>query len=79
MATFQINILNETFSSSNSHEGRSLDDAVDKALRGALAIGTEEVVRGKNLFSAQVNISSANRLMRRFIVSVSASPLQLAD
>lgn len=78
MPTYKISIVNETFSSSNDHEAVSLDGATAQALRAALDIGTSEVVGGKNLFSAQVNISTANELVHRFIVSVSASPLQLA-
>ena len=75
MPTFQINIVNETFTSSNNHEGLTLDDATAQALKGALDIGTDEIVRGKQFFAAEVTVASANEVVGRFIVSVGASPL----
>lgn len=77
MPTFEISIVNESFSSSNDHEEHSLDEATTKALTGALQIGAGEVISGKNLFAAEVRVSTANEVVRRFVVSVSASPLQL--
>ena len=75
MPSFQISIVNETFTSSNNHDGLSLDDATAQAIKGALQIGSDEVVRGKQFFAAEVTVKSANEMVGRFIVSVGASPL----
>lgn len=75
MPTFQITIVNETFASSNNHDGHSLDDAAAEAIKAALQIGTEEVAGGKQYFGAEVRVETANAVMKRFVVSVGASAL----
>jgi len=79
MPTFQIRITNETFASTNNHEGHSLDDVTVQAIKAALQIGTEEVAAGKDFFGAEVKVETANEVVKRFIVSVGASPLTLND
>ena len=78
MPTFQISVVNETFTSSDSQEVNSLDEATARALRAALQIGSEEVAGGKKFFAAEVKVESANEVLSRFIVSIGASPLSLA-
>ena len=78
MPTFHVTIVNETFSSSNSYEMHSIDDATGQALRAALEIGSDEVAGGKNIFAAEVRVAIADEVVRRFVVSISAAPLQVA-
>ena len=40
-----------------------------------LAIGSEEVVDGKEFFGAEVKIEKGDELLRRFVVSIGASPI----
>lgn len=77
MPTFQISIVNETFASSNDHEAQSLDAASAEALAAALRIGSDEVVGGQKLFAAEVKVETANAVVGRFVVTVSASPLAI--
>lgn len=79
MAIYTISIDNETFSSSDKHEGHSLDTATAQALEGALRIGAEEVVRGEKFFAAEVKVETEDQLVRRFVVSIGASPLQILN
>ena len=79
MPTFQISIVNETFASSNDHEGHSLDEATAQAIRGALQIGAEEVAAGKQYFGAEVKVETANEVVVRYVVSVGASRLALPE
>jgi hypothetical protein len=78
MPIFTIKVVNETFSSSNEHEARSVDTATTQALRAALQIGTGEVLEGKQFFAAEVKVETANEVVGRFVVSIGASPLQIA-
>lgn len=79
MPTFTIDVVNETFSSSNNHEGPSLDAAKVQALKAALEIGAEEIIGGKQFFAAEVKIGSADETVGRFVVSIGTSPLQIND
>lgn len=79
MPTFTINVVNETFSSSNNHEGASVDAAKAQALKAALGIGGEEIMGGKQFFAAEVKIGTANETVGRFVVSIGTSPLQIDD
>lgn len=79
MPTFTIKIVNETFNSSNNHSGSSMDAAKTQALKGALAVGAEEIIGGKQFFAAEVKIDTANETVARFVVSIGTSPLQITD
>jgi len=54
MPTFRISVLNETFSARDEHELATATAARNEAIRGALAIGSDEVVKGKQFFGAEV-------------------------
>lgn len=77
MPTFTISIVNETFAESNDHDITSIDTAKASALRGALEIGVDEIVAGKQFFGAEVKVETANQSIARFVVSVGASPLAI--
>lgn len=77
MPIFTISVVNETFAASDQHDVASLDSATAEALRAALQIGTDEVVGGERFFAAEVKVETANEVVRRFIVSVGASPISI--
>lgn len=79
MPTFTISVIDETFASSNDHEGPSVDMASAHAIEAALQIGAAEVIGGKSFFAAEVKVETANETVRRFVVSVGAAPLVIAE
>jgi hypothetical protein len=74
--TFNISIVNETFESSNTHEGHSAEEATAYALKGAFQIGIDEIVDGKPFFAAEVTIEGADKVLSRYVVSLGASRLR---
>jgi hypothetical protein len=76
MPTFRVTVLNETFESCNHHQAAEVSDAVQRAIRGALEIGVEEISKGKSFFGAEVKVENGDVLVGRYVVSVGASPLQ---
>jgi hypothetical protein len=76
MPTFRVTVLNETFESCNQHEASTVSDAYQRAIKGALEIGIEEISKGKSFFGAEVKVESGDVLVGRYVVSVGASPLQ---
>lgn len=77
MPTFQITIVNETFSSSNNHEVQSLDSATSQALSAALRIGSDEVIGGNKFFAAEIKVETANEVVSRFVVSIGTTALAI--
>lgn len=76
MPTLLVTVVNETIESRNHHEAATASDAYQRAIRGALEIGVDEVSNGKPFFGAEVKVENGDSLMGRFVVSVGASPLQ---
>lgn len=76
MPTYRISVINHTFTSCNSHEAPTLDSAGKHGLKSALEIGTEEVVNGNPFFGAEIRIEEDEKVVRRLVVSIGASPLQ---
>jgi hypothetical protein len=74
--TFRISVLNETFSACDEHELITAAHARNEAIKGALAIGSDEVAKGKQFFGAEVKIEQGEELIGRFVVSVGASPIE---
>jgi hypothetical protein len=64
------------FSACDEHELTTATDARDEAIKGALAIGFDEVVKGKKFFGAEVKIEHGDELIGRFVVCVGASPIE---
>ena len=79
MPMFRISIVNETFRSSNHHEAATASDAHQRAIKGALEIGVEEVAKGKPFFAAEVQVENGRQLVGRFVVSMGWSPLQMSQ
>ncbi len=76
MSVFRISVVNETFRASDEHELATASEARMEALKGALAIGSDEVTNGKQFFGAEVTVEKDGELVERFVVSVGASPIE---
>jgi hypothetical protein len=76
VTTYRISVLNEHFSSSNEHE--CADDAAARkhALKGALAIGAEEILKGDRFFAADVMVEADEANVARFMIAIGTSPLK---
>ena len=77
MPTFRIDIVNEDFSATEERELADADAARQEALRGAVAMGADELCSGKAmLFGAEVSVTEDDLPGKRFVVTVGASPLK---
>ena len=76
MPTFRITVINEKFSATDDHELASRDEAHRHGVKGALAIGADEIWNGKRFFGAEVKIEEGGEVVGRFVVSIGSSPLQ---
>jgi hypothetical protein len=79
MTLFRISVVNATFSACDEHELSTISDARLEAIKSALAIGSEEVTKGKEFFGAEVKIEESDTLVARFVVSVGASPIEASN
>ena len=75
MPQFAITVVNDTFRARDVHDLRSADEAGAEALKGALAIGADEVCKGKKFFGAEVTVEQGDEMIGRFIVSLGATRL----
>ena len=75
MPVYRINVVNEDFTASNEHEVSSADAAQLEGLKAALAMGADDVFRGKAFFGAEVSVEEDGETVRRLVVSVGASPI----
>jgi hypothetical protein len=76
MPIFTIRITNSDFDTKDEYEHPDLETAKGQALKGALQMGADEVVRGQPFFGAEVCVTQGSEPGARFVVSVGASPLQ---
>ena len=74
MPKYLISVLNDTFSVEDEEEHADGATATEQAIRGALAMGAEQVLSGQNFFGAHVTVSDGENC-ERFIVSIGVSPL----
>ena len=79
MPTFRISVVNKTFSACEEHELATAGEARTQGIKGALAIGCDEVAKGKEFFGAEVKVEKDEVLLGRFVVSVGASPIELSE
>jgi hypothetical protein len=75
MPTYLISVVNDEFAVENEEDHPTADDARSQGIKGALEVGTEQVLAGKSFFAAEVTISDGNS-RQRFVVAVGASPLK---
>jgi hypothetical protein len=76
MPKFHISIVNEEFTACEDRELRDPEAARQEALRGAIAIGADQLCDGAKLFGAEVSVDEQDGPNRRFVVTVGASPLK---
>jgi hypothetical protein len=76
MPKFHISVVNEEFTACEERELRDAEAARQEALRGAIAIGADQLCDGAKLFGAEVSVGEHNGPNRRFVVTVGASPLK---
>ncbi|MFL6776824.1 MAG: hypothetical protein ACJ8FN_10580 [Sphingomicrobium sp.] len=77
MPTYRICILNEDFCATDDHTCPDEKSAAKQALRGALDIGTDQIVAGKQFFGAEVTVESGNERVGHFVVAVGKSSLKV--
>jgi len=73
---FRITVVNKNFSACDEHDLGTTDEARTEGIKGALAIGSDEIVNGKEFFGAEVKVERDNQLVGRFVVSVGASAIE---
>ena len=76
MPKFHITVVNEEFTASGDHELPDAEAARQEAIRGAVAMGADELCDGAMLFGAEVSVGEGDRPQRRFVVTVGASQLK---
>ena len=77
MPTFSMNIVNRNFASSNSLAASNPEEARSEALRSALQMGSEEVIKGNSFFAAEIGIQCGEKIIERMAVAIGASTMQL--
>lgn len=76
MPQFVIRIVNETFVESAKTELPHLDAAQAYAIKAAIEIGAEEVLRGEPAFLAEASVELDGEVLRAVKVTVAASLLR---
>ena len=77
--TFKISIINEHFASANEHHCPDMEAAQRHALKGALDIAEEQVLKGDAFFGAEITVSENGKNLSRMIVAVGMSPLKMLN
>jgi len=75
MPTYLISVVNDEFVVEDEEEHPNADSAVEQAIKGALAVGSEAVLGGKSFFGAEVMVSDGNK-QQRFMIAIGASRLK---
>lgn len=75
MPTYMISVLNDEFCVENEEEHADASLAIHEAIKGALAVGAEQILSGKNFFGAEVSVSDGNS-RERFVVALGANRLK---
>ena len=75
MPNYRISVINHAFNATDEYEMDTQEAAENQGLKSALSIGTDEVLKGKPFFAAEVRVEHGTTLSR-FVVSVGASPIQ---
>ena len=75
MPTFQIIVANSEFDTNIEQDFETVDEAKSQALKGVLAVASEQVVAGTPFFGAEVTVTDG-RNTERFIVALGVSTLK---
>lgn len=76
MSVYQINVINKEFDASETVDAASPSDAKTQAMKGALEIGVDEVLKGVPFFGAEIRISEGDTTIERMMVAVGVTPLR---
>ena len=76
MPKYRVSVLNEHFTSEEELDSPDMNDALKRALKGALDIATEHVSSGQPFFGAKLTLSEGSKKLLRMVVSVGAAPLR---
>lgn len=77
MPVFQVRIINRDFDASNEIEANGPEAARSQAMKGALQIGTDEVLGGKPFFGAEVRINDGDNTVDRMVIAVGVTQLRI--
>jgi hypothetical protein len=69
-------VIDQTGTASNDEDLASLEDAREHGVKAAIAIGSDEVARGKAFFGAEVLVENGEETLSRFIVAIGTLPLR---
>ena len=75
MPDYLISVLSGEFAVENEEEHADAEAAIEQAIKGALAVGSEQVLTEKPFFAAEVTVSDGN-VRQRFMVAVGVSPIK---
>ena len=78
MPTFRISIINEHLNCSSDYQCADEAAARRNAISGALAIATDDVMKGDPFFGAEVRVDQGGAPVARFVVAVGLSPLKVS-
>ena len=75
MSAFQITVVNDEFAFTSEEEVSDFDEARASGMKGALEVGIEQILAGKELFGAEITVSNGD-VRERFVVSIATSKLK---
>jgi len=78
MPRYRIRIVNSDFDADEEQDYPDLDAAKYAAMKGALEIGTDQVLLGESFYGAEVRVEERDVLRARFMVSLGSTPLSNA-
>jgi len=76
MPTFELHVINSDFNACQDLDARTVEEAMQRGLRAALQIGTDEICRGKPFFGAEVLVRDDGETRARMMISLGQSPLK---
>lgn len=75
MTIYRVTVANRDFRSSTDVEVDDQAAALTEGIRGALAIGVDEVCSGQTFFGARVTIERDGECLEHRLVAVGSTPL----
>jgi hypothetical protein len=74
--SFHITVLNGNFCSANQHDCADVDSARWMAIRGALAIGVDQIAEDKPFFGAEITVEEGSCRVGHYVVAIGLSSLK---
>jgi len=76
MPKYRISVINEEFTAVEERELPDAEAARQEGLRGAIAMGADEICNGAHIFGAEVSVGEGDKPRKRFLVTVGTSSLK---